>query len=81
MSKDDQKSIVSDIAYLRGCFDTIIPELKETNKTLAVLVQSHEEKISNVQKTQKGLITTVTIISTGIGLAVSLFVDFLIKKV
>jgi hypothetical protein len=81
MTRDDQNSIAEDIAYLRGRFDTVIPELQETNRKITAMMGTHETRIRDTEIKQESMKATVVTIASVAGFAVTLFVNFLIRKI
>ncbi len=83
---DDQKMnrMLEDIAYLRGRFDTIVPEIQKNSENTNLLLQMHNERLSSLEKEQVFIKTKVGFFGSvaGVvgGIIVSLIINLLNKQ-
>lgn len=86
MYMDDQKinRLLEDMAYLRGRFDTIVPEIQKNSENTNTLLQLHNERITSIEKDQVFIKTKVGIFGSmaGVigGIIVSIIINVINKK-
>jgi len=52
MDEHKFNKLLEDISYLRGRFDTVVPEIQKNSENTNTLLQLHNERITNVEKEQ-----------------------------
>ncbi len=49
MDAQTQQKLVEDVSYLRGRFDTIIPEMQKSSSNINTILQLHKEEIDKLK--------------------------------
>lgn len=52
MDKGKIDKLLEDISYLRGRFDTIIPEMQKSSSNINTILQLHKEEIDKIKDQQ-----------------------------
>lgn len=69
MSPELQRQLIEDVSYLRGRFDSIIPEIQRANSSVNQILILHQEKIDRVEKEQLSFKTKVGVYGSLAGIA------------
>ena len=77
MDKQSLNKLIEDVGYIRGCFDTTIPNLNKTLEEINTKISIQETRINVIENKQVGLIATLTLITTGIGVVVGFLSNWL----
>ena len=80
---EDQKinRLLEDISYLRGRFDTIVPEIQKNSENTNTLLQLHNERLTAVEKEQVFIKTKVGIFGSMAGVIGGIIVSIIINVI
>lgn len=80
---DNQSSTIekisSDLSYLRGRFDTIIPELQRSNQGLNTMLDVHSKQISELESDQNFIKGKVVVAGGLAGIILSVAITWIGK--
>ena len=84
MDEDKFNKLLEDISYMRGRFDTIVPEIQKNAENTNTLLQLHNERIASVEKEQLALKAKVGVFGAmaGVfgGIVINIVVSLINKK-
>lgn len=80
---EDQKmnKLLEDISYLRGRFDTIVPEIQKNSENTNTLLQLHNERLTVVEKEQVYVKTKVGFFGSMAGIVGGIIVSIIINVI
>jgi len=84
MDEHKFNKLLEDISYMRGRFDTIVPEIQKNAENTNTLLQLHNERITSVEKEQLAFKTKVGVFGAmaGVfgGIVINIVVSLINKK-
>lgn len=81
METELAKKLLEDMSYLRGRFDTAIPEMQKTSENINSILLMHKEKIDRLQDEQTAIKTKVGIFGSLAGIVGGAVISILVAVI
>lgn len=81
MDESSLKKLIEDVSYLRGRFDTAIPQMEKASENINSILIMHKEKIERLESEQTAIKTKVAIFGSIAGVLGGALISILVAIV
>lgn len=75
-----QQKLLEEVSYLRGRFDTEMPNIAKSIDKVSVLIKDHEDRLSDIETNESYKKGQTVILSTVVAVIFTAGVNWLFKK-